>query len=373
MNGPVLLVTADPLLVTLVRACVLRAGAWLEVRHTLIVIRKEWRAAQLVLLGADLAYPAYRRRMPPLRNLMIVTAATPTPATEAAARHLHAIFLAHLPDAQDWLADRLADTAENVVRQLTGAGYRISYTDPDTANTFGQVTARNLRTRRESEEQAVYVSFSRAAAGPDQIGQVDTVQRSNYRTAHRLWPNVWTDLVFADGPVLGAFVADLPPAVVDAMCQLSEYPLLDDDDHGALQHEEIAASWRQWAADDVYRLLRRRAADAMLALDADDVEQLWWRTINAIDAQAEHTGVTVRWDYPAIVPAFAARLLAEVRRGPATRARYRIHRHDDGTADGQWRVRYNGQQVAAARTRLDAQIAVWHHHHGTTYATPTAV
>ena len=373
MNGPVLLVTADPLLVTLVRACAVRAGAWLEVRHSLVGIRKEWRAARLVLLGADLAYPAYCRRLPPLRNLMIVTATPPTPATDTAARHLHAIFLAHLPAAQDWLVDKLTDTAEEVVRQLTGAGYRISYTDPDTAHTFGQVNARSLRTRRESEEQAVYVSFNRAAAGLDQIGQVDTVQRSNYRTAHRLWPNVWTDLLFADGPVLGAFVADLPPALIDAMCHLGEYPLLDDDDHGALQHEEITASWRQWAADDVYRLLRRRAADAMLALDADDVEQLWWRTINGIDAQAEHTGVTVRWDYEAIVRAFAAQLLTEVRRGPRTRARYRIHRHDDSPTDGRWTVRYNGRQVAAGPTRFDAQIAVWHHHHGTTYATPTAV
>ncbi|GAB7048381.1 hypothetical protein JCM9534A_35070 [Catenuloplanes indicus JCM 9534] len=373
MNGPVLLVTADPALVTLVRECAARAGAWLEIRHSLVGIRKQWRAARLVLLGADLAYPAYRRRMPALRSLIIVTANPPTPATTTAADRLQATFLAHVPIAQDWLVDKLTDTAADVMQQLTGLGYRIGYADPAVAAEHGHIRGRDLRTRRTSDEQAVYVSFGQVACGPDQLSQTNTVQRSNYRTAHRLWPTVWTDLAYADGAVLGAFVADLPPDILDAMYHLAEYPLLDDDDHRALRHAEIAASWRQWAAADVYKRLRRRAGDAMLALDADDVERLWWQTINAIDYQAEHTGLTVHWDYEAIVPAFAARLLTEIRRGPRTRARYRIHRQQEAPTPGSgWVVEHRGQQVATADTRFDAQIAVWHHHHGTTFGPPAA-
>ncbi|GAB7040415.1 MULTISPECIES: hypothetical protein [Catenuloplanes] len=182
MNGPVLLVTADPALVTFVRECALRAGAWLDVRHSLVGIRNQWRTARLVLLGADLAYPAYRRRMPALRSLIIVTANPPTPATTTAADRLRATFLAHLPIADGWLVGKLADTAAEVVQQLTGLGYRIGYTDSETAAASGQVNSRDLRTRRTDEYQAVYVSFGRVACGPDLLGQADTVQRSNYRT-----------------------------------------------------------------------------------------------------------------------------------------------------------------------------------------------
>ncbi|GAA1577301.1 hypothetical protein GCM10009827_118940 [Dactylosporangium maewongense] len=84
---------------------------------------------------------------------------------------------------------------------------------------------------RLHDEQVLYVILENVARDDRDAGQTAAVHRSNYRTLHRRYPDLWTDLRSQTVTALGAFVADLPPAVVDLLYRLQhEHPVLDQHD-----------------------------------------------------------------------------------------------------------------------------------------------
>jgi len=192
--------------------------------------------------------------------------------------------------------------------RLAGAGHRIGFAEPGRTRDLGFVNEWQVSDHRRSRADAPYVSFGQVARGDCPAGQSSSVQRSNFRVAHRRFPHAWTDTVHRDVTVLGAFVADLPPAAVDQMVRLNSYPLLDEDDHSALEDDDIHDSWRQWVAADVRGLLDEPTRRLFDATDDAVCQQLWWDTSTDLGLDPEHSGHRAAWNYPAIVPAFAAQL-----------------------------------------------------------------
>ncbi|EFG64903.1 septum site determining protein [Streptomyces sp. SPB074] len=109
-TGP-LVITEDPeLLDDILRLCA-AAGVLPEVRHTAPERRGDWEAPPLVLLGADvLPRLAGVNRRPGVLVLSRVPVSGPglwRHAVETGAEHVLV-----LPDAEEWLTDRLAEVAE---------------------------------------------------------------------------------------------------------------------------------------------------------------------------------------------------------------------------------------------------------------------
>lgn len=302
----VLLLTADPVVREQVHRCALAAGAWLDDHHEVRgPVRLRWARSPLVLLGADLLNAALRQRLRRHENLVVVTTG-PMPARGAdrwGARRVVNVTAGH-----HWLTAKLARTATATLGRLAGAGHRIGFAEPGTTRDLGFVNGWQVSDHRRSRADAPYVSFGQVARGDCPAGQSSSVQRSNFRVAHRRFPHAWTDTVHCDVTVLGAFVADLPPAAVDQMVRLNSYPLLDEDDHSALEDDDIHDSWRQWVAADVRGLLDEPTRQLFDATDDAVCQQLWWDTATDLGLEPEHSGHRVAWNYPAIVPAFAARL-----------------------------------------------------------------
>ncbi|GAA1577263.1 hypothetical protein GCM10009827_118890 [Dactylosporangium maewongense] len=108
--------------------------------------------------------------------------------------------------------------------------------------------------------------------------------------------------------------------------------------------------------------LRDAARDVYDALDPDDRDELWWATVDGIDAWPEHDGHRVCWDLERLVPAFAARLHAELRRTWRPDPRYQISPiQPQRTWDPCWQVHHNGHLIATAYTRHEARVATWRH------------
>jgi hypothetical protein len=313
----VLLITGDAGLREHVRRCALPAGAWLDGHPDFSgPVKLRWGRSPLVLLGADLLDVASRQRLRRHENLMVVTdGRMPTRGAD----RLGARRVLDVAAGGDWLTAQMARTTSVTLGRLAGAGYRVGFAEPGAARDMGFVDGWQVSDDRRSSSDAPYVSFGQAARGDCTAGQSSSVQRSNFRVAHRRFPNAWTDTVYSNVTVLGAFVADLPPAAVDQMVGLASYPLLDEDDHSALEDDDIHASWRQWVAADVRGLLDEQTRELFDAIDDAVCQQLWWDTATDLGLDPEHCGHSVTWNYPAIVPAFAARLCARTRppTGPA--------------------------------------------------------
>lgn len=380
---PVVVVTGDDTIRAGLRACAARAGVHLDEHEGLDDdVCAQWSQTGVVLLGADVAAAALRADLPLTRELVLVSVcrettgtpgdaavgggAAPDAAVFDAAAGLGAAYVTFLPAASGWLAGRLSETAGHSLRRLRAAGFRVGYADRDEATATGYVWCADLRDRPDEARQALYVSLEHVAKGDCNAGQSSTVHRSNYRTLHRRFPGLWTDLEYSNVTALGAFVADLPREVVDVLCHLVHgYPLADDEDHSALEADEVRASWGQWVASDVYGLLREHAQDVWTVLPPAVVEELWWDTVHGLDYWPDHDGHSVTWDYATVVPAFAARLVAQFRRGWRHDARYRIVRAYRGQSrfGPRFAVLFAeaDQVIDTAYTRFEARVKAWAH------------
>ena len=95
---------------------------------------------------------------------------------------------------------------------------------------------------QEDAPRLVYADWLQETGVPENVaraecrhGQSSTVDRSNYRSLHRLYPDVWTDLSYSNVTVLGAFVADLTPDLVNTLIGLRcEYAVLDESDYARI-------------------------------------------------------------------------------------------------------------------------------------------
>lgn len=321
MTG-IVAVTAAPALREQLVECAVRAGVHLLQHDGVAAARPACKQADVVLLGADLTWAAVRGRLSVRGEVVVIGTGTLAADAFHAAGLLHATYVAALPGGRDWLVDRLRPAGDQRIGRLRTAGFAVGYAGRDRAWDDGFVRPLDCSHYPDEQRPHPFVSFADIARGEDRAGQSSTVQRSNLRGLHRAFAGVFTDLVFPDVAVLGAFVGDLSDDVVDVVCRLAtEYLVFDEDDLSALETEEIHASWGQWLAHDVCRGLGENATAVWDALDDEERERLWWQTVTGLNAWPEHDGRSPRWRLGRLTPAYAARLTAERRRRHAAAAR----------------------------------------------------
>jgi secretion/DNA translocation related CpaE-like protein len=111
-----LIVTADAVLLDNLLRLAAAADVEVEVAGEVAAARRAWAGAPLVLLGPDLA-PTVAQRPPPRRDHVVLIGGDLDDAgIWERAVTLGAEHVAFLPDADDWLVDRLADAGEQVGR-----------------------------------------------------------------------------------------------------------------------------------------------------------------------------------------------------------------------------------------------------------------
>ncbi|WP_432983133.1 hypothetical protein [Dactylosporangium sp. CA-233914] len=365
-GGAVVLATADDTIRTRVRRCAAEAGVYLADYHDIGPVRHAQHTA-LLLLGADLAATAASHASSPTGRTVVIAPRRADDDAFAAAAALHATLISLRSGDVAWLSDQLRTAAAAVLDRLTGAGFRIGYTDHDLGRRFGHLPGIEVSRWRQHKRQAVHVSLESVARDAETAGDTSTVDRSNYRTLRRRYPNLWTDLRSADGTALGAFVTDLPPEIVDLLCTLrQDHPVLDEADLADLERRDVRASWRQTARVDVYRMLGGTSRQVCDGLDSRTVDRLWWAVVRGTGAWPDHDGHQVRWDYDRLVPAFAAALLSARRRTRLPNRQYAIDQASErGRGQARWRVICTGSVVAVTDDRHAACFAAWVHHRST--------
>lgn len=311
----ILAVTPDEELQALLRDCAGQAGAYLTMHDTVAAARTGWADAELVLLGADQVAAATRARLKPHRRVIVVGGNGLDPAAVAAAQQIGAVYVVVLPLGSSWLHEQLRPAGALVLERLRAAGFTLGHADRGRAHADGFVRPTGWSEHADEDRRYPWVLLSDVARGECPSGQAGTVVRSNMRSLHRAFPGVFTDMVFATSTALGAFVADLPPALVDRLYELArEYLVFDEDDLAELEHQEVLDSWQQWVSHDVHRGLGDRARVVWDELDDDAREQLWWEVVTGTHAWPEHDARSVLWRLGRLVGAYAARLTAEGRR-----------------------------------------------------------
>jgi hypothetical protein len=149
-----------------------------------------------------------------------------------------------------------------------------------------------------------YVSFGDAAAGEDAYGQTSTVDRSNYRSIKRDFPDFpWVDTAYSNRHDLGAFVADLTPELIGMLCGLrTDYPLYDEEDHSALEMDEQCDSWDDWLRREIRDHLSPEALDVYDFVDVHgapwDLDDVWWDMVREDGLGGclpDHDGLDVLW------------------------------------------------------------------------------
>lgn len=108
MPRPLVLTADTALLDDLLRLCA-AAGAEPEVHDHPSGAAASWRAAPLVVVGADLAAPAAAAGLPRRPGLVVAGAALDDGEVWRTAVNLGAEHVLVLPEAEQWLVDRLAD------------------------------------------------------------------------------------------------------------------------------------------------------------------------------------------------------------------------------------------------------------------------
>lgn len=181
---------------------------------------------------------------------------------------------------------------------LTGAGLRVVYAprDPDRSTVWCSDVS-ELDSAHGSELEA-YVMLGSIGRGEDTAGQSTTVDRSNFRSLQRDYPDVFTPTAYANVDSLGAFLADIPDEVADILAKLAtDYPLYDEEDHSELEDEEITASWEQYVSADFPRELPEDVSDEWDNMTEDAQREHFWEAVQATESYPEHSGLDVCWRY----------------------------------------------------------------------------
>lgn len=154
------------------------------------------------------------------------------------------------------------------------------------------------------ENTRVYVDLSAVARGEDDFDQTSTVDRSNFRSLIRDYPDTFTPTSYSNVDALGAYIGNLSEDVISILCSLvNDYSLYDESDLSELEHEEITESVGQYALYDIGRDLPDSHVDQWQIMTDDVQERLFWAAVQVSDYYPEHDGCDVRWSYEAIMPA----------------------------------------------------------------------
>jgi hypothetical protein len=309
VNGA-LLITTDPDITTAVRELAIRAGLPLNVHQQHDPMAKQNTA--LIVVGADQVATISEQPASPDRTIIVAAGTSPVTADRAAAGQP----TLRLPQDEQQIFRLFEDTAVPVLDRLRAAGCRIGFTDPRHRRS-GYVPPLEVTDWRRHPGQAVYVNCGQLACGDADSGLAHVVRRSNFRSLHRRFPAAWTDTVADDLTELGAFVADLPAAAIDALCSLtSPETVLDADDHRAVREDDIVESWALGAAFDVYSRLPPACRRVWDRTGPHRVTQLLHEVVDDTGVGPVHDGWQVRWPITELAALLAARLMAEQPRTP---------------------------------------------------------
>ncbi|MEU8661605.1 hypothetical protein [Actinoplanes philippinensis] len=311
MNGAVL-TTTDPGITTAVRELAIRAGLPLSVHQPHEPTAARRKTATLIIVGADQITALGEQTASPDRTIIVAAGTSPVTASQAAAGQP----VLRLPQDEKQIVRLFEDTAAPVLDRLRATGCRIGFTDLRHRRS-GYVPPLAVTDWRRHPGQAVYVNCGQLACGDADIGLAHMVRRSNFRSLHRRFPAAWTDTVADDLTELGAFVADLPAAAIDALCSLADREtILDTDDHRAVHADDIVESWALEAAFDVYSRLPPACRKVWDRTCPYRVTELLHQVVDDTGVGPVHDGWQVRWPITELAPLLAARLMAEHRHTP---------------------------------------------------------
>jgi hypothetical protein len=147
-----------------------------------------------------------------------------------------------------------------------------------------------------------WVSLIRIARSECQAGQSTTVDRSNFRSLMRDYPDVWTNISYSNVEALGAYVDNLSDELIDVIAGLSDgYPVYDEEDLGELEDSEISSAWDNHLSWDARRDLPEDLQDAWDTLNTsgvnnDTIGQAFYQAMSDIGYYPEHSGYEVLWD-----------------------------------------------------------------------------
>lgn len=125
MPAPVprpLLVTADPQLLDDVLRLAAAVDTEVHVERDVPAVRDAWMSAPVVLVGADLADRVCGAALPRRDGVVVVSHDLDDAAVWRRALELGAFRVAFLPDAEEWVADTLADAADRDARHALVVG-----------------------------------------------------------------------------------------------------------------------------------------------------------------------------------------------------------------------------------------------------------
>ena len=119
---PALLITRDDRLLDDLLRLAAAAGSTLDVAHDAVSGLRAWRAASVVLLGADLAAPVAQQH-PPRRDHVHLVGLAPLPdGVFRSALAAGALDVVELPAAEAWLIELLTDASDGVDGRAAGGG-----------------------------------------------------------------------------------------------------------------------------------------------------------------------------------------------------------------------------------------------------------
>jgi len=159
----------------------------------------------------------------------------------------------------------------------------------------------------------LWVDLSSVARGDDTAGQTSTVDRSNYRSLQRDYPETeWLDRSYANVDTLGILARDLTEDLTEILTGLAEqYCLYDESDLSELESEEITESYGQYVRYDLRALLPESVQDRWDDLTSEQDAELFWSTVSDLEIYPEHSGLEVIWsdrDLKAIAEEITSRL-----------------------------------------------------------------
>jgi hypothetical protein len=146
-----------------------------------------------------------------------------------------------------------------------------------------------------------YVDLGSIARGDDTYGQTSTVDRSNYRSLMRDYPDTFTPVSYSNTDSLGAYISDLTGDLVAILTGLQEqYPVYDESDMSELESDEITDAWDQYLDRDFRDVLESVLSES--GMDRWDAQTAHWQrdTFYGIMAELqyypEHSGYEIIWN-----------------------------------------------------------------------------
>jgi hypothetical protein len=153
-----------------------------------------------------------------------------------------------------------------------------------------------------------YVDLSRVGRGEDQAGQTTTLDRSNFRSLIRDYPDTFTTISYSNVDALGAFITDLSDELVSILAGLvTDYPVYDESDMSELEDGEITESWAQYVSADIRSEIQ---SDRWDSLTDEGQCNMFWFAVTHLGIYPEHDGHDVLWTqhYAAIAAEIDKRL-----------------------------------------------------------------